>query len=95
MIATEVIKEALREYVGDGDGADEEVLAQHNAAVVADLDLPTIIAETLPCTWSVGESGHPHAPNCFYKRHGEGHGVCWDRPHAIAAAIRAAVSLQD
>lgn len=33
MIATEVIKEALREYVGDGDGADEEVLAQHDEAV--------------------------------------------------------------
>lgn len=33
MIATEVIKEALRQYVGDGDGADEEVLAQHDEAV--------------------------------------------------------------
>lgn len=33
MIATEVIKEALREYVGDGDGADEEVLAQHDEVV--------------------------------------------------------------
>jgi hypothetical protein len=33
VIATEVIKEALREYVGDGDGADEEVLAQHDEVV--------------------------------------------------------------
>lgn len=33
MIATEVIKEALREYVGDGDGADEQVLADHDESV--------------------------------------------------------------
>lgn len=32
---TGVIKEALREYVGDGDGADEWVLAKHDAGVVA------------------------------------------------------------
>lgn len=94
MIATEVIKEALREYVGDGDGADEEVLAQHDAAVVAALDLPTIIAEALPCTWSIAEQDHPYAANCHHKRHGEGHGACWDRPHAVAAAIRAAVKPQ-
>jgi hypothetical protein len=31
--ATDTIKEALREYVGDGDGADEAVLAQHNAKI--------------------------------------------------------------
>lgn len=33
MNATDTIKEALREYVGDGDGADEQVLAEHDARV--------------------------------------------------------------
>lgn len=33
MNATDTIKEALREYVGDGDGADEQVLAEHDAQV--------------------------------------------------------------
>lgn len=28
-----VIREALREFVGDGDGEDEKVLARHNRAV--------------------------------------------------------------
>lgn len=34
MNATDTVKEALREYVGDGDGADEKVLAEHNAEVI-------------------------------------------------------------
>lgn len=33
MNATDTVKEALREYVGDGDGADEQVLAEHDAEV--------------------------------------------------------------
>lgn len=33
MNATDTVKEALREYVGDGDGADEKVLAEHDAQV--------------------------------------------------------------
>jgi hypothetical protein len=33
MSATDTIKEALREFVGDGDGADEKVLAEHDAEV--------------------------------------------------------------
>ena len=33
MNATETIKEALREYVGDGDGADEKILAAHDREV--------------------------------------------------------------
>ena len=33
--ATGIVKEALREYVGDGDGEDERVLAAHNAIVAA------------------------------------------------------------
>lgn len=32
---TDIIREALREYVGDGDGADEAVLAAHDAEVAA------------------------------------------------------------
>lgn len=92
MNATETIKEALREFVGDGDGEDEQVLREHNAAVVAGLDLPTILAEAMPCTWSIGESGHPYAPACFHKRHDAGHGACWDKPHELAAAIRKAVT---
>lgn len=92
MSATDTVKEALREFVGDGDGADEKVLAEHNASVVAGLDLPTIIAEALPCTWSYLTEGHPYAESCHYKRHGEGYGACWDRPHDLAAAIRAAVA---
>lgn len=35
MNATDTIKEALREYVGDGDGADEKVLAEHDASALA------------------------------------------------------------
>lgn len=35
MNATDTIKEALREYVGDGDGADEQVLAEHDASALA------------------------------------------------------------
>lgn len=35
MNATDTIKEALREYVGDGDGADEQVLAEHDASVLS------------------------------------------------------------
>jgi hypothetical protein len=31
--ATDTIKEALREYVGDGDGADETILQIHDQAV--------------------------------------------------------------
>jgi hypothetical protein len=31
--ATEVIKEALRDYVGDGDGIDEAILNAHDRAV--------------------------------------------------------------
>jgi hypothetical protein len=92
MNATDTVKEALREYVGDGDGADEQVLREHNAAVVAGLDLPTILAEAMACTWSIGESGHPYAPNCHYRKHEREHGVCWDKPHELAAAIRAAVT---
>ena len=30
---TDIIREALREYVGDGDGADEAVLAAHDAEI--------------------------------------------------------------
>lgn len=30
---TEIVKEALREYVGDGDGEDERVLAAHEKRV--------------------------------------------------------------
>ena len=30
---TDIIHEALREYVGDGDGTDEAVLAAHDAKV--------------------------------------------------------------
>lgn len=33
MNATDTIKEALREHVGDGDGADEGVLAEHDREV--------------------------------------------------------------
>ena len=33
---TDIIQEALREYVGDGDGADEAVLAAHDAEVKAE-----------------------------------------------------------
>ena len=33
MTATDTVKEALREYVGDGDGADEQVLSEHDAQV--------------------------------------------------------------
>lgn len=33
--ATDTIKEALREYVGDGDGADESILQIHDQAVAA------------------------------------------------------------
>lgn len=33
MSATDTVKEALREYVGDGDGADERVLREHDAEV--------------------------------------------------------------
>lgn len=72
----------------------ERWIKQHDAAVVAALDLPTIIAEALPCTWSIAEQDHPYAANCHHKRHGEGYGACWDRPHAVAAAIRAAVKPQ-
>jgi hypothetical protein len=32
---TDIIREALREYVGDGDGADLDVLAAHDRAVAA------------------------------------------------------------
>lgn len=31
-----IVKEALREYVGDGDGKDEEVLAAYRKTVVAE-----------------------------------------------------------
>lgn len=92
MNATDTVKEALREYVGDGDGADEQVLAEHNASVITSLDLPTILAESMPCTWSIGESGHPYATDCFYKRFEQEHGVCWEKPHELAAAIRKAVA---
>lgn len=30
---TQIVKEALREYVGDGDGEDERVLAAHEKRV--------------------------------------------------------------
>lgn len=93
MTATDTVKEALREYVGDGDGADEKVLAEHNASVITSLDLPTILAESMPCTWSIGESGHPYAENCFYKRHGLGEGACWDKAHDLAAALRKALEV--
>lgn len=33
---TDIIREALREYVGDGDGADEAVLSAHDAEVKAE-----------------------------------------------------------
>ena len=33
--AADIVQEALREYVGDGDGEDERVLAVHNAQIVA------------------------------------------------------------
>jgi hypothetical protein len=36
MNATDTIKEALREFVGDGDGADEAVLAEHDREVRAE-----------------------------------------------------------
>lgn len=32
---TEIVQEALREYVGDGDGVNVSVLAAHDARVVA------------------------------------------------------------
>lgn len=33
---TDIVKEALREYVGDGEGEDDRVLDQHNARVVSE-----------------------------------------------------------
>ena len=33
---TQIVKEALREYVGDGDGEDERVLAAHDERVRRD-----------------------------------------------------------
>ena len=33
---TKIVKEALREFVGDGDGEDERVLAAHEERVRAD-----------------------------------------------------------
>jgi hypothetical protein len=33
---TKIVKEALREYVGDGDGEDERVLAAHEERVRAE-----------------------------------------------------------
>lgn len=31
-----IVREALREFVGDGDGGDEEVLERYNVAVVVE-----------------------------------------------------------
>lgn len=36
--ATGIVKEALREYVGDGDGEDENVLAEHDRSVLRRID---------------------------------------------------------
>lgn len=33
---TKIVKEALREFVGDGDGEDERVLAAHEERIRAD-----------------------------------------------------------
>lgn len=34
---TQIIREALREYVSDGDGADEAVLEAHDAATITEV----------------------------------------------------------
>lgn len=33
---TAIIREALREYVGDGEGEDEAILEAHNSQVIRD-----------------------------------------------------------
>jgi hypothetical protein len=44
MSATDTIKEALREFVGDGDGADEAVLAEYDREVRAEaLDVEEMV----------------------------------------------------
>jgi hypothetical protein len=55
------------------------------------IDLPTVIAGALPCSWSIPIPGHPYADECFHLRHGEGEGVCWDLAHKVADAVRAAL----
>lgn len=49
--ATGIVKEALREYVGDGDGENERVLEEHDKAVLRRIDRNLLRREIEKIAW--------------------------------------------
>ena len=59
---TQIVKEALREYVGDGDGEDERVLAAHEERVRAAVRerIAQDILAVDPIEWALAGQGAGH-----------------------------------
>lgn len=93
-----IVKEALREFVGDGEGEDERVLAAYDALPPASLPEPDFVATGL-ARWDTGHGSvvadtTPDSPGVYlYPRH-EDQRLVKD-PEELIAALRAATARMD
>ncbi len=90
-----IVKEALRDFVGDGEGEDERVLAAYDALAPASLPEPDFVATGL-ARWDTGHGSvvadtTPASPGVYlYPRHEDQRLV--KNPEELIAALRAATA---